>query len=260
MTAAAARKPRFPHAPPRVIGHRGAAGLAPENTLAGFRKAAEIGVRWVEFDVHLSADGVPVVIHDDDLDRTTGGKGPMAALTAAALGALDAGSWFDAAYRGERVPTLAAVVALLGKLDLGAVVEIKPSRGAEAATAEATLHFLLDHWPDHLPPPMISSFKRAALERAHAVAPGIARALLAEALPAGWEAEIDRLGCAAVHLSHRKLDAATAETVTRAGLPLFAYTVNDAARAAELFRWGVTAVFSDRPDLLAGAAAGAGPV
>ncbi|HUN45384.1 MAG TPA: glycerophosphodiester phosphodiesterase [Stellaceae bacterium] len=260
MTAAAARKPRFPHAPPRVIGHRGAAGIAPENTLAGFRKAAALGVRWVEFDVHLAADGVPVVIHDDDLDRTTTGKGPLAALTSTALSALDAGAWFDAAYQGERVPTLAAVVALLGKLELGAVVEIKPSRGAEAATAEATVRFLLEHWPDHLPPPMVSSFKRAALERAHKAAPGIARALLAQELPEDWQAEVDRLGCAAIHLSHRTLSAASAESVTRAGLPLFAYTVNDAARAAELFRWGVTAVFSDRPDLLAGAAAEAGPV
>src|ERR1700675_773367 len=108
MTAAAARKPRGPHAPPRVIGHRGAAGLAPENTLAGFRKAAEIGVGWVEVDVHLSADGVPVVIHDDTLDRTTSGTGPVAAKSAAALEALG-------------VPTLAATIALLGKLGLGAV-------------------------------------------------------------------------------------------------------------------------------------------
>jgi glycerophosphoryl diester phosphodiesterase len=244
MTAAAARKPRAPHAPPRVIGHRGAAGLAPENTLAGFRKAAELGVKWVEFDVHLSADGVPVVIHDDTLDRTTTGKGPVAAQSAAALGALG-------------VPTLAAVIALLGKLDLGAVVEIKPSPGAEAATAEATLRLLLASWPDHLPPPMVSSFQRASLERAHAVAPGITRALLVQQLPGDWRAEVDRLGCAAVHLSHRKLDAATVAEVTRAGLPLFAYTVNDAARAAELFRWGVAAVFSDRPDLLAEAARGA---
>lgn len=245
MTAAAARKPRGPHAPPRVIGHRGAAGLAPENTLAGFRKAAEIGVGWVEFDVHLAADGVPVVIHDDTLDRTTSGKGPVAVQSAATLQALG-------------VPTLAATIALLGKLGLGAVVEIKPSPGTEAATAEATLRMLLDRWPDHLPPPMVSSFKRASLERAHAVAPGIVRALLVEALPADWRAEVDRLGCAAVHMSHRKLDAAIVAEVTRAGLPLFAYTVNDAGRAGELFRWGVAAVFSDRPDLLAETAGDAG--
>ena len=71
MTASAARKSKPGHALPRVIGHRGACGLAPENTIASFRKAAELGVRWVEFDVHLSADGIPVVIHDDTVNRTT---------------------------------------------------------------------------------------------------------------------------------------------------------------------------------------------
>ena len=97
---------------------------------------------------------------------------------------------------------------------------------------------------------MVSSFERAALERAHEVAPGIARALLVGRVRSGWEREVDRLGCAALHADQRRLDAATVAAVTRAGLPLFAYTVNDAARAAALFEWGVAAVFSDRPDLL----------
>jgi len=250
MTASAARKSKPGHALPRVIGHRGAAGLAPENTVASFRLAAELGVRWVEFDVHLSADGVPVVIHDDTVNRTTSGRGAVGALTLAELQALDAGAWFAPGFRGERVPTLEAIVALLGKLGLGAVVEIKPSPGAEAATAEAAVRLLLKRWPDYLPAPMVSSFQHAALERAHEVAPGIARALLVGAIREGWQREVDRLGCAALHADQRRLDAMTVAAVTRAGLPLFAYTVNDAARAAELFQWGVAAVFSDRPDLI----------
>jgi glycerophosphoryl diester phosphodiesterase len=143
---------------------------------------------------------------------------------------------------------------LLRALDLGAVVEIKPSPGTEAATAEATMRMLQAQWPDTLPPPMVSSFARESLERAHAVAPGIARGLLVRQLPKNWQQEVDRLGCSAVHASQRGLVAETVATVTRAGLPLFAYTVNDAARAAELFRWGVAAVFSDRPDLVLPAA------
>ncbi len=212
--------------------------------------AAELGVRWVEFDVHLTADGVPVVIHDDTVNRTTSGRGKVAALSLAQLQALDAGTWFQPRFRGERVPTLEAIVALLGKLGLGAVVEIKPSPGTEAATAEATVRLLLRCWPDHLPPPMVSSFEIEALERAHEVAPGIARALLVGRVRDGWQDEIDRLGCSALHADQEKLDAKTVASVTRAGLPLFAYTVNDAARAADLFRWGVAAVFTDRPDLI----------
>jgi glycerophosphoryl diester phosphodiesterase len=214
-------------------------------------------VRWVEFDVHLSADGVPVVIHDDSVERTSNGRGAVAALSSAELAALDAGSWFDPRFRGERVPTLGEIIPLLGKLGLGAVVEIKPSPGAAAATAEATVRLLLDRWPDHLPPPMVSSFERTALERAREVAPGIARALLVASVRGGWQGDVDRLGCAALHAAERRLTAATAAAVTRAGLPLFAYTVNEPERAAELFGWGVAAVFSDRPDLIAPAAASA---
>ncbi len=250
MTASAARKSKPGHALPRVIGHRGACGLAPENTVASFRKAAELGVRWVEFDVHLSADGIPVVIHDDTVNRTTSGRGKVAKLSLADLQALDAGTWFGRRFEGERVPTLETIVALLGKLGLGAVVEIKPSPGTAVETAEATVGLLLQRWPDHLPPPMVSSFEIPALERAHEVAPGIARALLVGRVREGWQREIDRLGCSALHADQEKLNAKTVAAVTRAGLPLFAYTVNEVERAADLFSWGVAAVFSDRPDLI----------
>src|SRR5262249_36816029 len=230
MTASAARKSKPGHALPRLIGHRGACGLAPENTVASFRKAADLGVRWVEFDVHLSADGVPVVIHDDTVNRTTSGRGKVAALTLAELQALDAGTWFAPRFQNERVPTLETIIAWRGRLGIGAVVEIKPSPGTEEATAEATVRLLMQRWPDHLPPPMVSSFEIPALERAHEVAPGIARALLVERVRGNWQSEVDRLGCSALHADQSRLDQKTVAPVTKAGLPLFAYTVNDAAR------------------------------
>ena len=80
---------------PPIMGHRGAAGHAPENTLAGFNAAARLGVSWVEFDVHLSSDRIPVLLHDDTLDRTTDGEGPVDDLTAEVLTSLDAGTWFS---------------------------------------------------------------------------------------------------------------------------------------------------------------------
>jgi len=259
MTAAAARKPRAAHAPPRVIGHRGAAGLAPENTPASFRKAAALGARWVEFDVHLSKDSVPVILHDDTVERTSDGRGAVAALDLAELKRLDAGRWFAPEFAGERIPTLVETFALLETLDLGAAIEIKPSPGAAEATATAVLELVLARWPEQLPPPMVSSFDRAALARARDVAPGVMRALLVREVPTDWRAEMDRLGCTALHASHRTLGAAAVRAVAQTGIPLFAYTVNEPARAAELFAWGVASVFSDRPDLVA-AAAGGGPV
>ena len=103
-----------------VIGHRGAAGCAPENTLASFRKAREQGAAWVEFDVMLSRDEVPVLIHDETLERTTNGRGRVNQLTAAELQSLDAGCRFGPEFVGEPIPTLEAAVAVLLELGLGA--------------------------------------------------------------------------------------------------------------------------------------------
>src|SRR3954454_23608769 len=90
----------------RVVGHRGAAMRAPENTLASFREAARLGAGWVELDVKLTQDGVPVVIHDETLNRTTDRQGAVRSMGFAELAEADAGSWFGPAYAGERVPRL----------------------------------------------------------------------------------------------------------------------------------------------------------
>src|SRR5690606_29353427 len=102
-----------------------------ENTLAGFRKAAALGVRWIEFDVRLSADGECVLLHDDTLDRTTNGRGRADLLSLSELRRLDAGSWFGAEFVGERIPTLDETIRLCSELGLAANVEVKPGPGAE---------------------------------------------------------------------------------------------------------------------------------
>ena len=126
---------------PRVIGHRGAAACAPENTLAGFRKAKALGCRWVEFDVRLTADGRPVLLHDNRLERTTDGRGRVSALSLAAVRRHDAGRWFHSSFAGERVPTLEQALMLLAELGLGANVELKAARGNEAATGALVADF-----------------------------------------------------------------------------------------------------------------------
>ena len=98
-----------------MIGHRGVAGCAPENTLAGLRKASELKCRWVEFDVRLTADGQLILLHDERLERTTNGRGKAALLSLAMVQRYDAGRRFGASFRGERVPTLAEAVALLSE-------------------------------------------------------------------------------------------------------------------------------------------------
>ena len=154
--------PQAPDLPP-VIGHRGAAAAAPENTLASLRKAKELGATWVEFDVKLTRDGHPVLFHDDRLDRTTSGQGEVALTTLAQLRKLDAGAWFAPAFEGERVPSFADALALCAELGLGINVELKPCPGREADTARVALETLLEHWPERRPAPLISSFARVCL-------------------------------------------------------------------------------------------------
>jgi glycerophosphoryl diester phosphodiesterase len=241
---------------PSVIGHRGAAACAPENTLAGLRKARELCCRWVEFDVRLTMDKHLILLHDDRIQRTTDGRGSAAALPLAALRHCDAGAWCGPGFKGERIPTLAEAVALLGEIGVGANVELKAVRGREAETGAAAAATLCRLWPSHLPAPLISSFHHVALAAARARSPGIARGILFRAVPKNWRAVAESLGCAAIHADHRRLHPAIAAEIRQSGYPLLAYTVNDPARAHMLLEWGVTSVFSDVPHILAAARVG----
>ena len=252
-TAAAGARPAAAPPLPPVIGHRGAALSAPENTLGAMRKAKALGARWVEFDVRLSGDGECIILHDDTIDRTTDGTGEAARLSLEALRRYDAGAWFSPEFAGERIPTLAEIVSLLGTLGLGANVEIKPAAGQERATARAAVELLRRRWPAELPAPLLSSFAPEALDAAREAAPEMARGYLFGRLPADWQARTEALACATVHCDGRDLTRPQVEAVRGAGYPLLVYTVNDAARARELMAWGASALFSDCPDrILAG--------
>ena len=245
-----------------MIGHRGAAKYAPENTLAGLRKAKALGCCWVEFDVRLTADGQLVLLHDDRLQRTTDGQGKASELPLAAVRRHDAGSRFDAGFTGERVPTLEQAVRLLAELGLAANVELKAVHGRGADTGIAAANMLARLWPSELPAPLISSFLFDALAAARRCVPEIARGVLFRAVPKNWRDLAGRLGCATVHADHRRLHGAIVAEIRGSGYPLLAYTVNDPQRARTLFAWGVTSVFSDDPQrlILDTAAVGRGPV
>jgi len=234
---------------PRVIGHRGAAASAPENTLASIARAHALGCRWVEFDVKLSFDKVPMLMHDDRLDRTTDGQGFFADIMAAELKRCDAGNWFGLDFRGERIPTLAEAVALLKRLGMGANVEIKPCPGREVETGRLVMEELRQIWPRDLGL-LISSFSTAALEAARAVAPELPRGLLVEAAPPEWAQTARRLGCVTLNPWQEALQPETVAEAHAQGLAVAAYTVNDPERAAMLRSWGVDAVFTDVPEQL----------
>jgi glycerophosphoryl diester phosphodiesterase len=233
-----------------VIGHRGAAACAPENTLAALRKARALDCRWVEFDVRLTADGEPVLMHDDRLERTTDGRGRVSALSLAALRQYDAGSWFAASFTRERVPTLAEAVTCLTELGLGANVELKAERGREAETGTMVADVLARNWPPQGPKPLISSFRLDALAAARAHAPEIPRGILFGSVPNNWRRIAQQLACTTIHADYKTLSPAAVAEIRQAGYPLLAYTVNDRLRAKALFDWGVTSLFSDAPHRL----------
>jgi glycerophosphoryl diester phosphodiesterase len=254
------RRPPFPSpALPPVIGHRGAAARAPENTLAGLRRAKQLGCEWVEFDVRLTADGVAVLCHDPKLDRTTDGTGLVSARSFAAIRDCDAGGWFAPEFAGERVPTLEEALVLAAELGLAANIEIKSERGRDYATAAAVAATLL-RLGERAPQVLVSSFQPPAVAAIRALAPQLPRSILFHIVPRRWQETARRLGSLAIGADHRRLRPARVAAIRDAGYRLMAYTVNDAARARLLYAWGVTSVFSDVPDIILRASARPRPV
>ena len=235
---------------PRVMGHRGAAALAPENTLAGIRAAKESGLDWVEFDTMLTRDGVPVLFHDDNLQRTTGRDALMENTVFADLASLEAGAWFDHRFHGEPVPSLEAALDLVLELGLMPNIEIKPTPARDKQTAAAVVEVLARRWPQDRPGPLVSSFSRKSLKEVKAKGPGLTRSLLAWRVPRDWKKAAAALECTNFHIAAGRLNAVKVERIKRAGYGLAAFTVNDPKKARRLVSWGVDCIISDVPDLI----------
>jgi glycerophosphoryl diester phosphodiesterase len=241
---------------PAVIGHRGSAANAPENTLASIRLAAEQGAKMVEFDAKLTGDGVVILMHDSLLDRTTNARGPVAATPWAEIATLDAGSWFADAWRGVPVPTLVQALALLAVLDLKANIEIKPCLGREVETAKAIVETIGTHWPKDRGGLLVSSFAREGLAAARDSAPELSRGMLIWEKPADWSTAAAALACRSVHCAHQHLTPEWAAEIKRLGYDLAVYTVNDPALAWRLRAWGVDSIITDNPGALRAALQG----
>jgi glycerophosphoryl diester phosphodiesterase len=221
---------------PKVIGHRGAMAYAPENTLTSFREARRRGATWVETDIKLTADGVPIVMHDASLKRTTGVDRLVAETPAAEL--------------PKDVPTFEQAIACFQEQGLGCNVEIKPDEGREAETARAVAATLRRHWPSSLPPPLLSSFKETSLVAARDVAPEFARAILLGELKDDWRARAEAVGALGVNTNGEKLAELRAREVKQAGFALSVYTIDDPALAQALVAMGVDCVITDKPDVI----------
>lgn len=232
---------------PRWIAHRGGGRLAPENTLAAFRLGWARGYRMFECDVRLSADGVPFLLHDDTLERTTDGQGPAAACDWAELSQLDAGRWHSTEYRGERLASLRALMGFCHATDSALNVELKPAPGTEYETGRIVADILSREWRGALPP-VLSSFHAPALQGARAAGPCLPRALLVEEPASGCMDVALALGCVAMVAEHSRITPLFVEQLHAAGLALLSYTVNDDAEAQRLLRLGLQGLITDRVD------------
>jgi glycerophosphoryl diester phosphodiesterase len=228
-----------------IIGHRGAAGLAPENTLQSFRCALDWHCPMLELDVYACVDQHEqtnlLVIHDDTLNRTTNGRGRVMDHSIEQLRRLDAGG-------GQQIPLLREVVELIRRHDLEhrattvLNIELKgPATAAPTAAALAGMQGL---------PLLISSFDHGLLEQFHQLAPACPVAPLYDRFRPDWQATAERLQAVAVNLSVRAANSSRVASIRKAGYAVFVYTVNTIAEARRLRSAGVNGVFTDRPDLL----------
>jgi glycerophosphoryl diester phosphodiesterase len=221
-----------------VIGHRGARGHAPENTLLGIDTGIALGAPWVEFDVQLHPSGALLVFHDLTLDRTTNGSGFLADQPLAALRALDAGG-------GQTIPTLQEVLDLVDQR-VGVNIELKSAGGTAEAVAAVIRSYVDAGWPvDKF---LVSSFHLPELWEFKQLAPEIPIGALLCGVPLDWAGCALELGAATLNLSSEFVDPRLIADAHAHGIKVYVYTVNDVAEMRLLRGMGVDGVFTDHPD------------
>lgn len=236
-----------------IIGHRGASAYHPENTMSAFKAAHEMGAEMIELDLTLSKDGIPVVIHDETLDRTTSGNGLVSDYTYRELKELDAGSWFSENHANESIPTLEEVLQFAkGKISVN--IEIKPEAvtdevrgGIEEKAWELVKKYEMEDYV------LFSSFDYRAIAHLKEINVDIAAALLYEKQQSGKMSPselVEEYSADAFNCSYRQFSKRWAKEAREAGFPVFVYTVNGERRMRKMINRGVTGIFSDKPDVL----------
>lgn len=233
---------------PPVIAHRGARNLAPENTIAAFVKAKQLGCRWLEFDVRQAACGELIIFHDDELDRTTNGHGFVESYPYEYLKTLDAGLWFAPVFSNTKIPTFREMLVWLNAENMAANIEIKTSENKALKIAIDILQQL--NSVSLQVPFFISSFESEVLKYIRSQSQDILLAYLMDEWQPNWETIADQIGAFAIDVNHQILDESHITEIKKTQRYLLAYTVNQPERARMLLNMGVDAVFSDDPSEL----------
>jgi glycerophosphoryl diester phosphodiesterase len=237
--------------PVLVIAHRGASGECPENTLAAFQRAMDLGADMLECDVQCSRDGTVVVMHDARVDRTTNGHGWVRCLTWRELKQLDAGGWFGEAFRGERLPTLEELLALTAGKELlnieikRAILQARHIRSIAEKVATLVAHAKLHQTV------LVSSFDPCALAHVKACQPEISTALITMRRPRGGvPAALQRFGVQALHMSRYSISPTLLTEARRVHCPVRAFTVDEVPKMRRLIARGVDGLFTNYPGRL----------
>lgn len=228
-----------------IAGHRGDRSVAPENTMPAFEFALDSAMDFVETDVQLSSDGVPVLFHDVDLSRTTTGRGTVAEHTAAELARLDAGSWYGRAYTGTHIPTLEEFFVRLAESDKKALVELKFTWGTD--DLRRVIESIGRH--DLRSRVVLQSFSLETLQNLQLVAPSHPRIMLVRELPADPVPLAKRFGVIGLATTARSVAAApgAVDRLHEAGFGIICYTLNTEETWNEVRQYGVDGIITDTP-------------
>ena len=233
---------------PSVIGHRGAAGLVCENTIASLQQSADLGVQWVEVDLRLSKDNEIFIFHDDDFKRLMDREGSIENHTAVEIQELRL-------KRGSElymIPSLEEVLRLVHQHQMGINLEIKPTDSNQKAIVQKLKEELL-RLRDVLPTFYITTFDESCLAFVKELLPDIPRGYLTEIPPADWQDRLKAFDAWCLIIDHRQNSDEMIASYIKTQIPVLAYTVNEVNRAEDLWKMGLMAVFTDFPDRLLGA-------
>ena len=233
-----------------IIGHRGLASLAPENTLASIKLAHQYQINWVELDASILGDDTVILCHDDTLDRCSDGHGSLLATNRTDLSKLDAGSWFSETFTAEPIPTLVETLTLLSHLNMGLNLELKAQMGISALKTVSLIRPIIkQHWKS-TQPLLISSFDHDILRLYRQLDQHQALGPLYEKIDPHWLNTMYELDAISLHCDWQQLTPQLADSIKAAGYQLITYTCNDQQSAERLWSMGVDSIISDKPHLL----------
>ncbi|AKP68016.1 glycerophosphodiester phosphodiesterase family protein [Companilactobacillus ginsenosidimutans] len=237
----------------KIFAHRGIPTLAPENTMPAFNAVVANGLKWIETDLSITKDEDVFIIHDDKLDRTTDQTGSIETVDTETVGSADAGSWYDAKFKGEKIPTLSQLINFLNKNKINANIELKGVVGDDADYLADKLVLKFSKALEKLDPEIdliISSFNPIMLAKMYKLNPELKYAVLFEhtAIQDDWNLIMQASHAKIIHPDDTDLTKEKIDMIKKYNYQINVWTVDNKERAKQLLDWGVDGIFTNKAD------------